>query len=519
MFSLGLSKLDVLTLAYLAAAVLFIFGLKMLGKVESAARGNAVSAVGMLVAAVATFFYLTGGTVWSLALVGPAVLVGGMLGYLMASRVQMTQMPQMVALLNGFGGVASLLVALADYFNWRLASVMQRLAMSWYTPVLSREEQAAVDRFVLASSPEELAQLAEAATPSWDTSLAIALAVVIGAVTFTGSIMAFGKLQGVRWAPDRPVQLPKQAWIVFGLLGLCGVGAGLLIAEPEWWWAVVGMTAIAMGLGILLVIGIGGADMPVVVALLNSYSGIAAAMAGFVLNNVALIITGSLVGSSGLILTSIMCKAMNRSLMNVLFGGMGAPPAPPTASGSSSGGKVSQGTAQPASPEDAAIVLEAARSVVVVPGYGMAVAQAQHAVKEFAAELDKKGIEVTYAIHPVAGRMPGHMNVLLAEAGVEYDVLLDLEPANAKLAAADVALVIGANDVTNPAARHDQSSPLYGMPILDVDAARTVFVIKRSLNPGFAGIQNELYFRDNTRMVFGDAKKVVTELVGELEQI
>jgi NAD(P) transhydrogenase subunit beta len=498
--TLALTTVDLLNLAYLLAAVLFIFGLKMLGKVQTAARGNLISSLGMLVAALATFFYLNGGNVVSLLWVLPALALGGVVGTVMAKRVQMTQMPQMVALLNGFGGVASLLVAVADYahrqtFYGEFVANLRKLDLG-----LAGSTRAALDSV----SPY-----------TWDTMLAIGLATVIGGVTFTGSLMAFGKLQGVRWAPDQPVQLPGQRWIVLGGLTLCGLCVVGLMVWPGAWGLVLGMTLLALALGVLLVIGIGGADMPVVVALLNSYSGIAAAMAGFVLNNYALIITGSLVGSSGLILTNIMCKAMNRSLMNVLFGGMGATAGTPAAAG---GGEVT-GTATESTSEDAAVVLEAATSVVVVPGYGMAVAQAQHAVKELAGELRDKGIDVTYAIHPVAGRMPGHMNVLLAEAGVEYDVLLDLEPANAKLENADVALVIGANDVTNPAARHDQSSPLYGMPILNVDAARTVFVIKRSLNPGFAGIQNPLYFQDNTRMVFGDAKKVVGELVGELEQL
>ncbi|MEM1108676.1 MAG: NAD(P)(+) transhydrogenase (Re/Si-specific) subunit beta [Planctomycetota bacterium] len=483
--TLAILGYDLINLLYLLAAVLFIFGLKMLGRVETAAKGNAVSAVGMLLATVVTFFFIVDGTWWSILWIVPALALGGVAGTVMAKRVEMTQMPQMVALLNGFGGIASLLVAAADYFN-------------------------------LYGVSGETVRAISLAGPTY--SLTIGLAVAIGAITFTGSIMAFGKLQGVKWAPDQPIQLPGQKWIVFGGLGLLALMITFLMIWPGGWPWVLLMTLVALGLGVLLVIGIGGADMPVVVALLNSYSGVAAAMAGFVLNNYALIITGSLVGSSGLILTNIMCKAMNRSLMNVLFGGMGAAPSG-AANASATDGSTPQGTATESSAEDAAIVLEAASSVVVVPGYGMAVAQAQHAVKEFAAELENKGIEVTYAVHPVAGRMPGHMNVLLAEAGVEYDVLLDLEPANARLETADVALVIGANDVTNPAARHDTSSPLYGMPILNVDHARTVFVIKRSLNPGFAGIQNPLYFQDNTRMVFGDAKKVVTDLVNELEQI
>jgi NAD(P) transhydrogenase subunit beta len=495
MLTLALSAVDWLTLAYLLAAVLFIFGLKMLGKVATAAKGNLISSIGMLVATVATFFLLTGDTAISLVWVIIALIIGSAVGVIMATRVQMTAMPQMVALLNGFGGIASLLVATGDYFNNRKSYVAYAEALD------------------LASKYSTDMQL-----PSlWPALLATGLATIIGAITFTGSLMAFGKLQGVKWAPDQPVQLPGQRWIVLGGLAACLIFTILLIAFPGAWWLVVVMTLLALAIGVLLVIGIGGADMPVIVALLNSYSGLAAAMAGFVLNNVALIITGSLVGSSGLILTNIMCKAMNRSLMNVLFGGMGAAPGKSQASATSE--MASGGTATESAPGDAAIVLEAARQVVVVPGYGMAVAQAQHAVKELAGELAERGINVVYAIHPVAGRMPGHMNVLLAEAGVDYDVLLDLEPSNAQFPQSDVALVIGANDVTNPAARHDQSSPLYGMPILNVDQARTVFVIKRSLNPGFAGIQNPLYFQDNTRMIFGDAKKVVSELISELEQI
>ncbi len=467
-------------LAYLVAAVLFIVGLKMLAKVPTARRGNQVSAIGMLVAVVATFLYLNPSDdgwlplVWVLA----AILVGSILGLIMARRVQMTAMPEMVALLNGFGGIASLLVAIAAYFE--------------IFPGIQKQP--------------------------WDMLLSTGLATLIGGVTFTGSLVAYGKL-AKRFVPDQPVQAPGQQALVLGLLIVSLALCGLLVAFPTQWWLLLIVAAVSLVLGVLLVIGIGGADMPVVVALLNSYSGLAAAMAGFVLKNPVLIITGSLVGASGLILTSIMCKAMNRSLMNVLFGGMGGAPGGVGGGGGrggGGGGEGEQGEARESSIEDAGIVLDAARRVMIVPGYGMAVAQAQHAVKELQEELEGRGIEVGYAIHPVAGRMPGHMNVLLAEAGVPYESLLDLEQANPQLEGSDVALVIGANDVTNPAARHDQSSPLYGMPILDVDKARTVFVIKRSLSPGFAGIQNELYFQPNTRMLFGDAKKVVGELVKEL---
>jgi NAD(P) transhydrogenase subunit beta len=311
--------------------------------------------------------------------------------------------------------------------------------------------------------------------------------------------------------PDSPVQFPAQKVVTLALLGLALLLSFVLIGAPTAWWGVLLIALIALVLGVLLVVGIGGADMPVVIALLNSYSGLAASMAGFVLGNFALIITGALVGASGLILTSIMCKAMNRSLLNVLFGGFGA---------ATSGGTVKgKEHVHEFSPEDAAIRLEAARQVMFVPGYGMAVAQAQHAVKELADELENRGVDVKYAIHPVAGRMPGHMNVLLAEAGVPYEQLLDLEQANPEFAKTDVAIVIGANDVTNPAARDDENSPIYGMPILDVDEAQTVFVVKRSLSPGFAGIDNELFYHDNTGMVFGDGKSVVNNLVNELQQL
>lgn len=476
MLSLALDKIDSLNIVYLFAAVLFIFGLKMLSQIKTAAQGNLISALGMLIAVTTTFFLINQGeqsSIVSLIWIAVAIAIGVVAGLWLALTVPMTGMPQMVALLNGFGGIASLLVACGDY-----------LIHGGY--VYPAEDLVA---------------------RNWHELLAIGLATLIGGVTFTGSIVAFGKLQGVKWAPDQPVQFTGQK----ALIGLMLLGSLLLsfylIATPDSWLSLLVVTALALALGILLVIGIGGADMPVVIALLNSYSGLAAAMAGFVLNNPVLIITGSLVGASGLILTSIMCKAMNRSLMNVLFGGVG---------GTVSGGTTVQGEHRESSIEDAAIVMEAAQQVIIVPGYGMAVAQAQHAVKELAEELDRRGVTVRYAIHPVAGRMPGHMNVLLAEAGVPYDQLLDLDQSNPEFEQTDVALVIGANDVTNPAARHDQASPIYGMPILDVDKARQVFVIKRSMNPGFAGIQNELYFTDNCGMVFGDAKKVVAELTTEL---
>lgn len=467
------SELAWLDLVYLLAAALFIFGLKMLSSVKTARRGNLVSALGMLVAAGATLFYLTGGTAVSLIWVAVSLLIGTVVGLVIALRIPMTGMPQMVALLNGFGGSASLLVAAGDFARHTASSTR---------------------------APYQLA--------------AVGLAVLIGGATFTGSLVAFGKLQGLRITPSRPVQFLGQK-VVIVLLLMVALVLTVLLAVGGGSDAATGVVVIAVAsllLGILLVIGIGGADMPVVISLLNSYSGLAASMAGFVLKNNALIITGALVGASGIILTNIMCKAMNRSLLNVLFGGVGG-----TGGGAGAAGSKAQGTARELTAEDVAIQLDAAGLVIVVPGYGMAVAQAQHAVKELADNLEDRGIDVKYAIHPVAGRMPGHMNVLLAEAGVDYDQLCDLETINPEFEQASVALVIGANDVTNPAARHAEDSPIYGMPILDVDKARSVVVVKRSLNPGFAGVENELYFKPNCGMLFGDAKSVVNALVGEMK--
>lgn len=493
MYTLAFESADAVNLLYLLAAVLFIFGLKMLSSVKTAPKGNFVSSMGMLLASVVTLFLINQhaapgqSNFISLAWIGGAILIGTVIGLLLALKVQMTAMPQMVALLNGFGGIASLLVACADYIN--------------------RDEMLVTVAVDAVASGLTVAP--------WHELVATGLTVLIGGVTFTGSLVAFGKLQGLKITPSKPVQFAGQKALI-GLLLLAGAAASIaLVFEPTFAWLIWGTAAAALLLGILLVIGIGGADMPVVVSLLNSYSGIAASMAGFVLGNQALIITGALVGASGLILTQIMCKAMNRSLANVLFGGVGGGPK----KGAAAGSEGPQGEVREFTPEDAAIVMEAAQQVIFVPGYGMAVAQAQHAVKELADALEKRGIAVKYAIHPVAGRMPGHMNVLLAEAGVPYEQLLDLEQVNPEFEQTDVALVIGANDVTNPAARHAQDSPIYGMPILDVDKARNVFVIKRSLNPGFAGIENELYFHDNCGMIFGDAKKVATELTSEMEQI
>jgi len=467
---------DWLNLVYLIAAALFIVGMKMLSSVKTAQRGNIVSAFGMLLACVVTFFFINVEAVpgksnlTSLIWIALALVIGASIGLMLAYKVPMTGMPQMVALLNGFGGLASLFVAYGNY---------------------------------LKTNPTEKHEL-----------LATSLAILIGGITFTGSIVAFAKLQGLRIVPERPIQFAGQKALITAMLAICLVMTVLLVSQPTIAYANPINVILALVLGVLLVVGIGGADMPVVIALLNSYSGLAAAMAGFVLTNSALIITGALVGASGIILTNIMCKAMNRSLLNVLFGGVGSKSGPATTLADDA-----NKTAREYSLQDVSIQLDAAQLVVVVPGYGMAVAQAQHSVKELADVLGDRGIKVLYAIHPVAGRMPGHMNVLLAEAGVDYEQLCDLNEINPQFEQAGVALVIGANDVTNPAARHQTDSPIYGMPILDVDKARSVVVIKRSLNPGFAGVNNELYYQPNCGMLFGDAKKMANGLVTELKDI
>ena len=453
---------NLIQLSYLIAAVLFILGLRNLSSPKTATLGNGMAAVGMLIATVATLL-VTG--VVNYALVFAGIAVGAVIGAFMALRVAMTAMPQMVALLNGFGGAASALVAGAEVQN----AVLSGIAPTGVVPT------------------------------------AMVASVLIGGVTLTGSLIAFAKLQEVM--TGSPITYPGQqfvnALIALGTLALCV----MLVLNPLNLPLFAVLTGVALLLGILLVIPIGGADMPVVIALLNSYSGLAACATGFVLDNSALVISGSLVGASGLILTKIMCDAMNRSLGNVLFGAFGAQDATVA-----TGGGEDQGSVTAYTPTDAAVIFSNARSVIVVPGYGMAVAQAQHAVRELTDTLAESGIEVNFAIHPVAGRMPGHMNVLLAEADVPYDRLVEMDEINPTFPETDVALVLGANDVVNPAAREDDSSPIYGMPILEVDKAQHVFVIKRSMNPGFAGIQNPLFFKDNTMMIFGDAKKVVIDL-------
>ena len=445
----------IIQLGYVVAAGLFIFGLKMLGSPDTARRGNGISAIGMLVAIIAAL--LDQGIVQYEYILG-GMVVGGLIGAVAARTVAMTSMPEMVALFNGVGGAASGLVGVA--------------ALS----------------------------IADGSF----TYITIILSILIGGVTFTGSLVAYGKLSETigSGAVTFGGQKFVNGLIVIGILA----SAVMFVMDPtnaNMLYTVVGLSLL---FGIMVVIPIGGADMPVVISLLNSYSGLAACAAGFAVDNNVLIVAGSLVGASGIILTQIMCKAMNRSLSNVLFSGF--------ASVSTTVTEV-EGEIKPISVEDAYYVLEAATNVAIIPGYGMAVAQAQHVVKELMELLEANGCEVNYGIHPVAGRMPGHMNVLLAEADVPYDQLLEMDDINPRMESVDVAIVIGANDVVNPAAREVESSPIYGMPVINVADARTVFVLKRSMASGFAGIENPLFYKDNTRMLFGDAKESIGGLVRE----
>jgi NAD(P) transhydrogenase subunit beta len=449
-------------LLYLGAAVLFIFGLKQLSSPRTARRGNMLASIGMLVAVVVTLANMED-IGWGPIIAG--LLVGGGVGAALALRVKMTSMPELVAAFNGFGGVASALVALAE---------IERTSSVFDT----------------------------------ETGVVVALSLGIGSITFSGSFVAFGKLNGS--LPGRPILLPAGQVINAALaLAMVGVAVWAISAEEALaYWIVVG---IALVLGVLAVIPIGGADMPVVISLLNSLSGVAAAMAGFVINNSALIIGGALVGAAGFILTVLMGEAMNRTIANVLFSGFGATTAGPVSTGDK--------PVKSATPDDVAIALAYAENVMVVPGYGLAVAQAQHAVRDLATQLEEKGVTVSYAIHPVAGRMPGHMNVLLAEADVPYDQLLDLDQSNPRFPQTDVVLVIGANDVVNPSARDDATSPIFGMPILEVDLATTVVVVKRSLSPGFAGIDNPLFYQDGTMMFFSDGKAAMESVISALDNV
>ncbi|MBQ24532.1 NAD(P)(+) transhydrogenase (Re/Si-specific) subunit beta [Alcanivorax sp.] len=450
-------------IAYLIAACLFVLGIKGLTKPKTAVRGNLLAAAGMGVAAVVT---LLNEHIVTYEVIIAGVVVGGLIGAIMAKKVQMTSMPQMIALLNGFGGGASFAVASAEFFR--------------------------------GSANDTVSIIATGA------------AVLIGAVTLTGSLVAFAKLQEL--IDGKPMGFPGMKLVNAILFIGSLVGIGYLVVNPGNEMVFWSLVAAAMVLGLFLVLPIGGADMPVVIALLNSYSGVAASAAGFVMGNSALIITGSLVGASGLILTSIMCKAMNRSLTNVLFGVMAE------AGEAMDADEVYAGKVKSTSADEVAMMLETARRVVIVPGFGLAMAQAQHAVRELADTMEAAGIEVEYAIHPVAGRMPGHMNVLLAEAEVPYDKLKDMDQINPTFEQTDVAIVLGANDVTNPMAREDKGSPIYGMPILNVDKAKTVVVVKRSLSAGFAGLPNPLFAKDNTLMLFGDGKGAVLDITTALKE-
>jgi H+-translocating NAD(P) transhydrogenase subunit beta len=458
-------------ISYLVAASLFIVGLKQMSSPATARQGNLLASVGMLLAIVST---LLDQHILNYTTIFIGLALGSAIGAVIAYRVAMTAMPQMVGLLNGLGGAASALVAVGEF--WRV----------WQDG-------------------------APMTAPIVTTAI---LGVLVGGITLTGSLAAFAKLQEL--LPGAPItfrfQQPVNVGLVVAFLGL----SAYLFLQPHSLITFIGLVVVSLLLGILFVLPIGGADMPVVISLLNSLSGVAASIVGFIVYNNMLIIAGALVGASGLILTQIMCKAMNRPLANVLFGAFGGGN---HATGDGGSGVAANQVVRTLEATEGAMMLGYARSVVIVPGYGMAVAQAQHTVRELADQLERLGVEVKYAIHPVAGRMPGHMNVLLAEANVPYPQLYDMEAINPEFERVDVALVIGANDVVNPAARHDSQSPVYGMPILDVDKAHHTIVIKRSLNTGFAGIDNELFYKDKTMMMFGSARDVLTQLVGEVKQL
>ncbi|MBN8706135.1 MAG: NAD(P)(+) transhydrogenase (Re/Si-specific) subunit beta [Bacteroidetes bacterium] len=457
-----------INITYLVASFLFIFGIKRMSSPATAKNGNLISGIGMLLAIVVT---LMDRHIISYELIIAGLVIGSAIGAVLAYKVQMTAMPQMVGLLNGFGGGASALVGMAEYYHVSLLGF-----------------------------PDDGGKFL----------VSVGLSLLIGAVTFTGSLIAFGKLQGI--VTGKVVKIPGQNVVVILLILAIFTLIGLGISQPDnmlFFELVVGLSLL---LGVLLVMPIGGADMPVAISLLNSYSGIAGSATGFVIDNNMLIIAGALVGASGIILTNIMCKAMNRSIMNVLLGGW-ANVADTGAGDSSAADKVVKSV----DTEEAAMLFSGASKVMIVPGYGMAVSQAQHAVKELMNVLEKNGTDVRFAIHPVAGRMPGHMNILLAESNVPYDKLFPLDEINDDFKNVDISLVIGANDVVNPAARNNPQSTIYGMPILNVDYSKTVIVVKRSMNAGYAGIENDLFYMDNTLMYFGDAKDAISKLVNELK--
>ncbi|HKY98667.1 MAG TPA: NAD(P)(+) transhydrogenase (Re/Si-specific) subunit beta [Gemmatimonadaceae bacterium] len=457
----------IIAIAYIVSAVLFIFGLKRLSSPATARSGNQLAAFGMGIALAATLLDRQILSFWTIAI---GTLVGAGIGTYFARTVQMTAMPQMVALFNGMGGATAALVSVAEYIR-----------LSNTGAVIGAGEAAS-----------------------------IVLGTMIGAISFTGSLIAFGKLQEI--LPGRPIQFPLQSLLNgLVLVAILAIGAMIVVGNSgkTGLW---GLFALALALGVMFVLPIGGGDMPVVISILNSLTGLAAALTGLVLHNQMLVVAGVLVGASGTLLTLLMSTAMNRSVGNVLFGAFGGAPSAEGGSAAAVTKPIKQTTA-----EDTAIALAYARSVVIVPGYGLAVAEAQHTVRELATDLEKRGVDVKYAIHPVAGRMPGHMNVLLAEANVPYDQLLEMDQVNGDFAQTDVVLVVGANDVVNPAARDDPSSPIYGMPILDVDKARNIIVLKRSMGHGFAGIENALFYDDKTRMLFGDARKSLTQVAEALK--
>ena len=447
-------------IAYIVSSILFALGLKKLGSPVTARKGNMLSAAGMLIAVIAT---IAGGHIINYQWILIGIAIGAGLGALVAYRAAMTQMPEMIALLHGCGALASVFV------DWTAYDVH--------------------------------------GAPTFVNAFTLYLSMLIGGLTFTGSIVAWGTLS--EKISGKPILFAGQQYVNFALVGAMLVLGVMFMMDPSRYDLFLIVLALSSVFGVFLVLAIGGADMPVVISVLNSYSGVVACTTGFVISNTLLIVVGALVGANGIILSIIMCKAMNRSLMNVIFGGFGAVKK-----------KATDGVkrdVKPISVEDAYLILEAAKSVVVIPGYGLAVAQAQHAVNELSKALENNGCDVKFAIHPVAGRMPGHMNVLLAEANIPYDQLLEMDAINPLMDSVDVAIIIGANDVVNPASRHDKSSPIYGMPIINADKAKTVFVLKRSMATGFAGIENELFYYDNCRMLFGDAKQTVQALVAEFK--
>ena len=463
----------IITVLYMISAVLFIRGIKLLGRADTARKGNGMSAVGMLIAVVTVLFekQVMDAGMMSYLMIAAAVIVGSIIGAVWAKKVEMTGMPQLVALFNGFGGLSSLLVALAQYANYRTVGAD--------------------------AVPFE--------------GITLGLTVAIGAIAFTGSVVAWGKLSGKMFKKSVTIPAKNALNAVLAIAGLAGVclyafsGSNTQLG----FIGMIAVTAAYLILGFTMVVTIGGGDMPVIISLLNAFSGLAAAFAGLAISNSVLVVSGCLVGTSGLILTLIMCKAMNRTLYSLLFGSTGA--------SKSKAGAGSGKEPKSMSVEDAYLILEAASSVVFIPGYGMAVAQAQHAVKELCDKLEENGAEVSFAIHPVAGRMPGHMNVLLAEANVPYEQLKTADEMNPQMANTDVAIVIGANDVVNPSALEDETSPLYGMPIINAFEARTVFVLKRGKGAGFSGVENPLFTNDNTVMLYGDAKQTVSSLVSEFD--